>query len=569
MVTVLASGSPSGGHQPRRRPPNLSRAGLVVFVLMLAYLLLMPLVQLQREALGNGAAGYRRAFQDPAFGDVIRTTLVVAAGSSLFALVLGTSLAILAQRLPRRMRFLQVLPVLPIVLPPLATTIGWLFLLSPRAGLVNGLLRDLMFWSEATRGPIDVNSLPWIVIASGFGLAAFVYAFVSAGIRNIGGELIEAATASGASSPMILGRIVLPLLRPTLVYALGVVFLLGLGQFTAPLLLGRQTGVDVLSTEVFRYVNTPPTDYAAASAAGSPLLLFGLAMVAFQRKVVGDTGRFVTHGGKSFVAPTRTSRFAPVAIVVYGVIALLLPVLALVHIALSPFWSGKLDVGDYSLDGVRTTLSDPRLAEAVTTSVTVSLIALALALPIGFVAASVLVRSRRFRVIRACIDVMVAIPLVVPATVLGAGFLMTYTQRPLVLYGSSWLIVLVYVALMVPYATRMQMAGLSSLGDHYEDAARVSGAAGVRRTLMITLPLMRPAIGGAAALMFVLLSHEFSVSLLVRTRQTQVMGTILYDFYSNGSYVWVATMALVMAAVTTVGLAVAFLIGGRRVLERL
>ena len=61
---------------------------------------------------------------------------------------------------------------------------------------------------------------------------------------------------------------------------------------------------------------------------------------------------------------------------------------------------------------------------------------------------------------------------------------------------------------------------------------------------------MRGTLGGAAALMFVLLTHEFTASLLVRSSTMQTMGTALYDFWSNGFYPEVAAIALVMTGVT-------------------
>jgi iron(III) transport system permease protein len=87
--------------------------------------------------------------------------------------------------------------------------------------------------------------------------------------------------------------------------------------------------------------------------------------------------------------------------------------------------------------------------------------------------------------------------------------------------------------------------------------------------LRIVLPLLRTSFGAAAALMFVLLTHEFSASLLVRTPTTQVMGTVLYDFWTNGSYPTVAAIALVMTVVTAIGVATAMLIGGQDVFDRL
>ena len=100
-------------------------------------------------------------------------------------------------------------------------------------------------------------------------------------------------------------------------------------------------------------------------------------------------------------------------------------------------------------------------------------------------------------------------------------------------------------------------------------AARASGASALRTNVNIVLPLLRSTIGGAGALMFVLLTHEFAASLLVRAPTTQVMGTVLFDFYTNGSYPLVAAIALVMTVVTAIGVTFAVLIGGSDALGKL
>ena len=81
--------------------------------------------------------------------------------------------------------------------------------------------------------------------------------------------------------------------------------------------------------------------------------------------------------------------------------------------------------------------------------------------------------------------------------------------------------------------------------------------------------MMRAAFGGAAALMFVLLTHEFAASVLVRSPTTQVMGTVLFDYWNNGSYPLVAAIALIMALVTAIGVVIAVLIGGSKALSSL
>ncbi len=541
----------------------------VAMTVALAYLVLGPLFQIQKLALEDGAQGYRDAFSRPDIASTIWNTVKLAAGSLVIALVLGTGLAWAATQLPRRVRLLRVLPILPIVIPAVASVIGWALLLSPRPGYLNALLRKLPWWDHLDEGPVDIYSLPWIVILTGFGLTSFVYLFVSSGLANVNSELLEAAQVCGSRSSGVFFRITLPLLRPVLVYGGGVALLLGLGQFTGPLLLGRNQGVTVLTTQMYSFVSQSPVNYAAAAAIGSPLLLFGVLVVIGQRLLLGNQTRFVTHGGKAFRSAGKPSWVAALILVLYATVAIVLPLLGLAIVSLSPFWSPTIDTDAFTLDNFRKVLGESNITEALSTSLIASIGAVAIAIPIGYLVATILVRKRSSRVIRSLLDFVVALPLGVPAVVFGVGFLLAYTSEPFFLYGTRWVIVLVYVTLMLPFTVRMQLAGLLSLGDTYTEAARTSGAGPLRTSLEIVLPLMRGTIGGAAALMFVLLTHEFAASLLVRSPTTQVMGTVLFDYYSNGGYPTVAAIALVMTAVTSVGVVLAMAIGGADALDKL
>ncbi len=549
--------------------PYLRRIGVASLVAALGYLVLAPLLQLQSRAFKDGAAGYQRAFDDPGIGRTIRYTIGLAAGSLAIALVLGTGLAWAATRLPRRLRLLRIVPIFPIVVPAIANVVGWAFLFSPRPGFLNTALRNLPWWRDLFEGPVDIYSIEWIVILTGFGLTSFVYLFVSAGLSNISAELIEAAQVSGSSSVGVFFRVVLPLLRPTLLYGGGVALLLGLGQFTGPLLLGRNSGVSVVTTEMYRYMLQTPIEFEAAAAIGSPLLVLGIVVVLVQKLLLTDQRRFVTHGGKAFRPQNRPSKLAAAVLVLYSLIATVAPVTALVLVSLTRFWSGEIIPSTFTLHNFREIFGQEAVKNAIYNSISISLFSMLIVTVIGFVVASILLRNRTNPILRTILDVVVAMPLGVPAVVFGTGFLLAYTRAPLVLYGTRWVMVVVYVTLMLPFATRMQVSGMLALGDGYIEAARVSGAGPIRTNLAIVLPLMRGALGGAAALMFVLMTHEFTASVLVRSPRTQVMGTVLFDAWGNGGYPQVAAIALVMSAVTAVGVLVALVVGGASVFDNL
>lgn len=538
-------------------------------LVVLAYLVLLPMVRLQLLAFENDAQGYRTQYGRYDIAQTIGTTVAFALGSLVIAMVLGTLLAFAASRLPAKAGFLRVIPILPIVMPSVANIVGWAFLLSPGPGYLNVLLRMLPWWNGSDTGPIDVYTLPWIIILTGFGLTSFVYLFVNSGMESISSEHLEAAQVSGSSSLGVFFRVLLPLLRPSLIYGGGIAFLLGLGQFTGPLLLGQNSGVKVLTTEMYRRVSESPSDFAAAAAAGSPLVIFGIALVLIQKAMLGDQTRFVTHGGKAFAPPTGKGTWATITISLFALVSLVIPMVGLIIVSLTPYWSGSLSWSLLTLDNFRVLFATDAIVESVVTSVLTSLGAVAICVPIGYLMANLLVRGRRFRILAMIADLITALPLSVPAVIFGVGFLLTYTEPPFILYGTRTVIVLVYIVLMLPFATRMQMTSMLALGNTYTEASATSGASPFVTNIRIMLPLMRPTILSAVALMFILLTHEFAASLLVRSSTTQVMGTLLYDMWQNGTYPLVAAMALLMTAVTTAGVGLAMLIGGRNVLSKL
>ncbi|GAB2928857.1 iron ABC transporter permease [Rhodococcus aerolatus] len=541
-----------------------------VFLLVVGYLVLVPLVRLELMAFsGTDGGGFAEAFTRQGVGRTITYTIGLALGSLVIGLVLGTALAWASTRLPRRLRFLSIVPVLPIVVPAIASVAGWTFLLAPAPGYLNALLRKLPWWSGLTEGPVNIYSMPWIIILTGFGLTSFVYLFVRSALANINADFLEAAAVSGSSGLGIFFKIILPLLRPALIYGGGVALLLGLGQFTAPLLLGTNQGITVLTTDIYNQVQATPVQYGTAAAIGTPLLIFGVIVVALQKVGLGNERRFVTHGGKGFRPADRSSAGAAVFIAAYAFVAIVLPLLGLLALSGTRYWSSKVDLGKWSTTNFETIFNDPRTVGAISNSLVYSIAAVVIVLPLGYAAASIILQGRQYPVVGRVLDFVVALPLGVSAVLFGVGFLVTYSQGPAVLYGTPWVMILVYVTLMMPFATRMQMSALLALGQTYQEASRMSGAGPARTTLRIVLPLLRSSLAGAAALVFVLLTHEFTASVLVRSIHTDVMGTVLYDYWTNGNYSLVAAVALVMSAVTTVGVTVALVLGGSESLGRL
>nr|WP_239521050.1 ABC transporter permease subunit [Blastococcus saxobsidens] len=140
-------------------------------------------------------------------------------------------------RLPRLRTAVELLTLAPLVLPPIALVVGVRSVLAWAPDYFYGTpVAEAMF---ALQRP----ALPWILVLVYVVLALpFVYRALDAGVRGSDlRTLTEAARNLGASWPRVLGSVVLPVLRTSVLNAAFLTVALVLGEFTVASILGFET----------------------------------------------------------------------------------------------------------------------------------------------------------------------------------------------------------------------------------------------------------------------------------------------------------------------------------------
>jgi len=534
------------------------------FTILISLLILYPLYELIHLPVQNLAEMWHRSSEIPRLGTILLNTVLLAFGSMALATLVAAVLAICRVNLTGRLgAFAHILSILPLVVPPLSGVVGWAFLMSPRGGYLNKLLRDTPIFSSLETGPFDVFTLQWIILITGIYLIPYAFIYIHAGLANIDPRLEDAARSSGSNWLGVQIRIVLPLLRPALLYGGGLVTLLALGQFTAPLLLGRTNAIDVITTQLYRLTSSPPTNYPLAAFIAMPILFIALVGVALQRHALRGGLRFLMTGrGQGRARINKPVLLLP--IIVYSSVLVIPPIIALVLVALTPFWGAPISLKALDFSAIHGTMKDELSLLSIKNSILYAAVATLICLALSLIAG--LNAQRGERLSRIITDYVVNVPLAVPATLfgmalfasIGLGPLTVYLQNHLglVLYGSATIMVLAYVILVLPHGTRLTMSGLAQINPQLEAAARICGSSAIGAAIRILIPLLRKNLISAAMLMFVLLSHEFAASSLLFGPDTQVIATLLYSRWETGSYQEVAALALVMIAVAVIGLCV-------------
>jgi iron(III) transport system permease protein len=206
---------------------------------------------------------------------------------------------------------------------------------------------------------------------------------------------------------------------------------------------------------------------------------------------------------------------------------------------------------------------DPALWRHTLATVLIAAAATALILALGFGAALALRIVRR--PIAALAVFITGLGYAVPGTVLALALLsplvaidniineaariMGLATPGLILAGSGAAVVCAYVVRFLAIAIGLAQAGLARIPVDLDDAARAAGARPAGLVRSIHLPLLRPALWGAALLVFVDCLKELPATLLLRPLNTETLSTYIYQFATRGSFEEGSLAALIIVMV--------------------
>jgi putative spermidine/putrescine transport system permease protein len=272
-----------------------TRFGLLNATPVVTYLLILfvfpifstLLLSLKGETGGWTLHWYADAFRGANL-DILLTTLRISAETSALSLVIGFLLAAAVSRLrPLLAGLVMIIVVVPHFISALVRTYGWIILLGEH-GVVNEALVGL----HVPGAPFQLlyNEIG-VVIGTTSVMLPYTVLLLYAVMRNTDRRLLAAAASMGAGRLVIFRRIYLPLVAPGLVNAGVLSFILCLGYYLTPALMGgpKQTMIASLIDEQVMKQN----QWNGASALGIILLLltFGGLLLLRLAKAVGTAAR--------------------------------------------------------------------------------------------------------------------------------------------------------------------------------------------------------------------------------------------------------------------------------------
>lgn len=202
-----------------------------------------------------GWHNYERLLQSSSFHNIMRNTFLVAFLVTLFSILLGFPIAWFITVAPSRLaRIVLAVVLLSMWTSLLARTYAWLVLLQ-NSGPIN---QTLIEWGLITQPIPMVNNLVGVVIGMTYIMIPFVVLPLQTSMAAVDKTVLSAASVCGANRLSIFGRVFLPLLIPGLTAGGVMVFVMSLGYFVTPALLGGARNMmlaEFIVQQVQNYLN--------------------------------------------------------------------------------------------------------------------------------------------------------------------------------------------------------------------------------------------------------------------------------------------------------------------------
>jgi len=573
MATALAEAAVRIRGDTFRRLFSARNAIVLVVAGLIAYLALVPLGFLLWQTFVRSGhltlANFRAAYSTIGLGRMLANSFAFAIGSTMLAIVIGTALAYLIVRTDVPFKpLMYAVSLVPLIIPGVLHTIAWIFLASPQIGILN---RNVIENIPGLHGhPFNIFSIPGMILIEGLHLSPLVFLLMVASFRSMDPSLEESAVMSGAPLWRVFFRITLPLARPALYAGILIMMVRGLESFEVPALVGLPNHIWVFTSRIWSALNALNPDYGQAGAVAMSLLVLTSLGVWWHSRLAKRSRSFQTVTGKGFrprPIPLGVWKWPATALILlYFVVAVVLPMLTLVYMSTQSFYSppSRYTLSHMSFANYTQVLHDPFVRHTALNSLILGVSSATAVMLIAAVASWLVVRTQLPG--RWIVDNLAFLPLVIPGLVLGVALLSVYlrVRLPLIsIYGTLWILFIAYMTRFMPYGMRYASTSTFQISRELDESAAMSGAGWFQTFRRIDLPLLAPGLVAGWIYILVVSVRELGATVVIYSPGKETLAIAIWEKYLDGLFPELAALGVLMILSLVVLVMIAAKLGAR------
>ncbi len=507
--------------------------------------------------VGLNLTNYLRVFGDKDILPMLSNSVIYAAGSALLGTVLGAFLAwIVARTNTPGKALVELLPLYPILMPPIMKNIAWILLLAPRSGILNGMLQHFFGIETLVFNAFTMAGMVWV-----FGLACVPlgYLFLLPVFLSFDPSLEESAYIAGSKPVNTMFKITFPLAIPAFTSALVLNFLRGLRSFETPVLQGTPGNIKVFVSRVY---DSMALEFNTGLATAYSVVLVVLSVITlyFYIRATRFSERYATITGKGYrvkvidIGPWKYLTF--LAVFLYFLAGIVLPFIVLIVVSMIPYFDYDTFMqfpSNAVLTNYYTVMRHPSFVTGLYNSLILSVTIAIVTVLAGIVMAFTIYRTRAAGA--KVFEFIGTLPLAFPPLVLSVGLLIIFIGTPL--YNSLWALGIGLFVAYLPYAFRNASGSIVNIHKELDEAAWVHGARWRHVFFKITLPILKPSVGGALFYIFIEAIRNVDVAVLLTAPGKEYGPVTLFEYFRVGQWAEAAAGGVIYLIILIVAVSVA------------
>jgi iron(III) transport system permease protein len=508
-------------------------------------------------AMGFTAENYLRVLLDKDILPMLNNSVLYAAGSAALGTGLGAVLAwIVARTNTPGKGLVELMPLYPILMPPIMKNIAWILLLAPKSGILNNMLQEFLGVEYPVFNAFSMAGMIWT-----FGLACVPlgYLFLLPVFLSFDPSLEESAYISGSRPIHTMLFITFPLAIPAFLSAFVLNFLRGLRSFETPVLQGTPGGIKVFVSRVY---DSMALEFSTGLATSYSMVLVVLSVITlyFYIRTTRFSERFATITGKGYrvkvidIGPWKYVTFF--AVFLYFVCGILIPFVVLIVVSMIPYFDYETFMkfpSNAVLTNYYTVMKHPSFVAGLYNSLILSVSIAIVTVLVGIVMAFTIYRTRTIGI--KVFEFIGTLPLAFPPLVLSVGLVIIFLGTPL--YNSLWALGLGLFVAYFPYAFRNASGSIVNIHKELDEAAWVHGARWRHVFFKITLPILKPSVGGALFYIFIEAIRNVDVAVLLTSPGNEYGPVTLFEYFRVGQWAEAAAGGVIYLIILIAAVSVA------------
>ena len=488
-----------------------------------------------------------RFFSKPYYYQTLIRSIVVCSATVLTTTIIGVPIAYVMTRYNiAGKQLLHIFIIMSLMSPPFIGAYSWILLMG-RNGLVAKLFKLVGMTAPTIYGRGG------IIFVFTLHLFPYIYLYTSGAMNSIDASLEEAAENLGMNKLKRIWTITLPVILPSILAGCVMVFMTALADFGTPMLLGE--GYTVLPVLVYNeYMSESAVNPYMASALSVIIVTCSLLVLTFQKLVIDKRNYQMSslrppqetqlHGWKRFAVSL------PIYIVV--LLAFLPQIVVVCQSFVERSFSGM--VKGINLNNYKAILS--RLGTNIRNTYVFSLVAIVFIIIMGILVSYILVRKKGK--VASLIDTLIMFPYVIPGSVLGIGLIVAFNRKPMILVGTSAIMIISYVVRKLPYTVRSGSAFLYQMDPSVEEASINLGVSPMKTFFTVTARMMLPGVMSGAVLSWITCINELSSSIMLYSGKTSTIAVAIYQEVTRMSDGTAGALATILTVTTIISLLIVF-----------